>query len=84
MYRAIRTFHTRRAAIMESKREPPSLLELSQVYRQRRERFKRDRCSENSIRPFSERVERRNTHQSSQLGIEGQGNAECHHGMAHN
>ena len=69
---------------MESKREPPSLLELSQVYRQRRERFKRVRCSENSIHPFSERVERRNTHQSSQLGIEGQGNPECHHGMADN
>ena len=69
---------------MQSKRELPCLLELSQVYRQRPERFNTDRCSENSIHPFSERVERRNTHQSSQLGMEGQGNAECHHGMAHN
>ena len=84
MYRTIRTFHNCRAAIMQSKREPPCLLELSQVYRQRPERFNTDRCSENSIHPFSERVERRNIHQSSQLGMEGQGNAECHHGMAHN
>ena len=39
MYRTIRTFHNCRAAIMQSKREPPCLLELSQVYRQRPERF---------------------------------------------
>ena len=51
---------------MQSKREPPSLLELGEFYRQKRENLLHGNiCTENQIHPISQRINTCNLQRSS-------------------
>ncbi|CAH3181882.1 unnamed protein product [Porites evermanni] len=55
---------------MQSKREPPSLLELSKFHRQKRENLLNGKkCIENQIHPIPERINTCNSQSSSNPGV---------------
>lgn len=55
---------------MQSKREPPSLLEVSEFHRQKRENLLNgNKCIENQIHPISERINTCNFQRSSNPGV---------------